>query len=194
MKKLLIALFILVLPFTVFAQQDLQAALSESNELLGQAYSRIEELEAQLSEAHDALDDSNKTLTEAQVEIERLRNRVEVLEADIEDYKTLLREANVALAESNRALERAYDRIESDQTEISGLRDHIQKLIDGGVEIRIPTWNVQASVGYPTSANVQLSLNFPFFPKLGLTVGAFYSFEHQLPFITAGLKLNLDID
>lgn len=146
--------------------EQLRSALHESNNLLEQAYSKIQEQEKEIK----SLEDENQSL------------RVELVAA------------SEALKESNVVLEEAFDQIEADQKEIEGLRENIERLINAGVEIQTPTWNVSLLAGYPAIAGGQIGFNFPFMPQLGVTAGALYSFEESTPYIISGVKLNIDID
>lgn len=147
------------------SQEELIAALEESNDLLEQAYDLISKKQKKIDEQKMFIDSLNIELAAC----------------------------SAALANSNEVLEEAYNRIEDDQKEINSLREHIKRLVDAGIEVKTPSWDVTVLTGYPAIIGTQIGYNFPFLPQLGVTTGALYSFEHESPYIIAGVKLNLDI-
>lgn len=186
MKRLTILL--LLIPMIAFAGGDKE----DSNDKV--EATSINPSELSNEELVAALEESNLLLEQAFQDIKNKQDRIEELEKEIETLKVELAAASSALRESNVVLEESYNQIASDQKEIEELREHIQKLIESGVEVRTPSWNVSFLAGYPAIAGTQISFNFPFLPQLGATTGALYSFEEQTPYITAGVKLNIDID
>lgn len=190
MKKLIILLFLI--PTFAFAGGDKE----ESNASVD-SYEEVTSIDpSSLSseELKTALEESNLLLEQAYREITNKTERIKELEKEVESLEVELASCSTALKDSNIVLDEAYNRIEEDQKEIEDLRQNVQKLIDAGVEIQTPTWNVNLLVGYPAIAGGQVGFNFPFMPQLGVTAGALYSFEEAMPYITAGVKLNIDID
>lgn len=181
MKKIALILFAVLIAFPLFAD-ECSDALEESNQLLLQAYERIEDLE-----------DENERLRSGS-EIERLTKENKSLSAQILSYEVVIAESSLALEESNDILSQAYDRIDADGVEISGLRTHVDNLISAGVEIKTYDWNVIITSGYPVSLGVMVGYNLPFFTSLGVVAGFDYNFANNIPEFKAGLKINIGKD
>jgi regulator of replication initiation timing len=164
-KTIFIFLFILLTSIFVFADplSDANNALAETNTLLQEALSRIQVLEAE----NAALTSENTAL------------------------KTTLEEANRTLSENNALLQQLSDRIDADQIEIDNLRKNIQQLISTGVEVVNYDLGFSLFYGYPNSAQFLVNWNFPFFPALGIEAGFNYNFAINQPVFLVGIKLNI---
>ena len=189
MKRLVAILFaflIFSVP-AVFADETCEEALAESTILLEAALDRIEELEKENKDLIDgALTDETAKQRIAELEEDNKRLRDELL-----GTKVLIAEANTALGESNDILQLAYDRIDKDQTEIEGLRDHIDSLINAGVEIETYHWNIMVTTGYPASMGIAIGYNLHFFPVIGVVLGFDYNIDSNIPALKAGIKINI---
>lgn len=181
MKKIVVILLAIFIALPVFAD-DCADALEESNQLLLEAYERIEELE-----------EENRRLKNGD-EIKLLKEENKFLNDLILSYEVALAEASTALSESNDVLSEAHDRIEADGVEIDGLRTHVQNLISAGVEIKTYDWNVIITTGYPLSLGVMVGYNLPFFTSLGVVAGVDYNITNNIPSFKAGLKINIGKD
>jgi hypothetical protein len=188
--KRLVAILFAFLVFSVpaiFADETCEDALEESTILLQAALDRIEELEEENQKLLDgALTDETAKQRIAELEEDNKRLRDELL-----GTKVLIAEANAALGESNEILQLAYDRIDKDQTEIEGLRKHIDDLINAGVEIETYHWNIMVTAGYPYSMGIAVGYNLHFFPVIGFVLGFDYNIDSNIPRINAGIKINI---